>query len=179
MEKARKDPRLHYSYVEKAHNQIETMEFTLVRVSCAPGSIFAEWPDLKGIIRYDKRTEDLVSGKKTEETRYYLTNLTGKVNDAARAVRQHWQVESFHWFLDVMFNDDANMTVNRRASGNMSLLKKMVLSLYKMMKPMEKVKSVSEIRRMFYWGYDEGIIRLLASCDATAITHAMENYKSK
>lgn len=177
MDKARKDPRLHYSYMEKAHNQIETMEFTLARVSCAPGSLFAEWPDLKGIIRYDKRTEDLVSGKKTEETRYYLTNLTGKVRDAAGAIRQHWQVESFHWFLDVMFNDDANMTVNRRASGNMSILKKMVLSLYKMMKPLEKVKSVSEIRRMFYWGYEEGIIRLLASCDATAIAHAMENYK--
>ncbi|MDY7029532.1 MAG: hypothetical protein SVR04_14675 [Spirochaetota bacterium] len=26
MEKARKDPRLHYSYVKKAHNQIETMD---------------------------------------------------------------------------------------------------------------------------------------------------------
>jgi len=33
----------------------------------------------------------------------------------------------------------------------MLLLKKIVLSLYKMMKPMEKVKTVSEIRRMFYW----------------------------
>jgi len=23
------------------------------------------------------------------------------------AISQHWQVESFHWFLDVMFNDEA------------------------------------------------------------------------
>jgi hypothetical protein len=32
---------------------------------------------------------------------------------------------------------------------------------------------------MFYWGYDEGIIRLLAHCDAKAITTAMEGYKNK
>jgi hypothetical protein len=93
------------------------------------------------------------------------------------AIRQHWQVESFHWLLDVMFNDDANMTVNRRASGNMSLMKKMVLSLYRMMKPMEQAKSISEIRRLFYWGYDEGIKRLLAHCDARTIANAMEGYQ--
>lgn len=40
------------------------------------------------------------------------------------------------------------MTVNRRASGNMSLIKKMVLILYKMMKPMEQAKTISEIRHL-------------------------------
>lgn len=179
LRKAKNDPRLRYSYAEKAHNQMEYMDFTLARVDCADGSIFSAWPDLKSIIRYDKRTTDLVSKKETEEVRYYLTNLTGKVSEAAMAIRQHWQVESFHWFLDVMFNDDANLTVNRRASGNMSVMKKMALSLYKMMKPMEQVKSISEIRRMFYWGYDEGIKRLLVHCDAKAIATAMEGYKNK
>jgi predicted transposase YbfD/YdcC len=179
LKKVKDDPRLHYSYAEKAHNQMEYMDFTLVKVDPAEGSFFSRWPDLKSIIRYDKRTTDLVSEHETKEIRYYLSNLTGKVSEAAMAIRQHWQVESFHWLLDVMFNDDANMTVNRRASGNMSLMKKMVLSLYKMMKPMEHAKSISEIRRMFYWGYDEGIIRLLAHCDAKAITTAMEGYKNK
>jgi len=51
-------------------------------------------------------------------------------------------------------------------------------TLYRMMKPMERVKSVSEIRRLFFWGYDEGINRLLAHCDAKTITNAMEGYKN-
>jgi predicted transposase YbfD/YdcC len=178
LQKVKDNPRLSYRYTEKAHNHIEIMDFTLVRVDSAEGSHFAAWPNLKSIIRYDKRTTDLVSRKETQEVRYYLSNLTGKVSEAAMAIRHHWQVESFHWFLDVMFNDDANLTVNRRASGNMSLMKKMVLSLYKMMKPMERVKSVSEIRRLFYWGYDEGIKRLLANCDAKTITNAIEGYRN-
>lgn len=179
LQKAKKDTGLNYFYTEKAHNQIEIMDFTLARVDSVEGSVFSKWPDLKGIVRYYKQTEDLVSGKKTSETRYYLTNLNGKVSDAAMAIRQHWQVESFHWLLDVVFNDDANMTVNRRASGNMSLMKKMVLSLYKMMKPMEKAKSISDIRGLFYWGYEDGIKRLLANCDAKTITKAMEDCKKK
>jgi predicted transposase YbfD/YdcC len=178
LQKIRNDTRLSYRYTEKAHNQIERMEFTLARVESAEGSLFAAWPDLKSIIRYDKRTEDLVSHKETKEVRYYLSNLTGNVSDAAMAIRQHWQVESFHWFLDVMFNDDANLTVNRRASGNMSLMKKMVLSLYRMMKPMERAQSISDVRRLFYWGYDDGIKRLLANCDARTITTAMEGHKT-
>lgn len=179
LQKARNNAGLSYRCVEKAHNQIEDMEFTLARVDPAEGSLFAAWPGLRSIVRYEKRTEDLVSGKKTMEIRYYLSNLTGKASEVAMAIRQHWQVESFHWLLDVMFNDDANMTVNRRASGNMSLMKKMVLSLYRMMKPMEQAKSISEIRRLFYWGYDEGIKRLLAHCDARTIANAMEGYQEK
>lgn len=179
LRKVRNDTALSHRYVEKAHNQIEIMEFTLARVVHTEGSLFAEWPDLRSIIRYDKQTEHLVSGKKTREVRYYLSNLTGKASDAALAIRQHWQVESFHWLLDVMFSDDANMTVNRRASGNMSLMKKMILSLYRMMKPMEQAKTISEIRQLFHWGYDEGIKKLLTHCDATAIENAMANYKAK
>jgi predicted transposase YbfD/YdcC len=179
LQKVKNDAGLSCRYLEKAHNQIEIMEFTLVRIDSAPGSYFAAWPGLKSIIRYDKQTEDLVSGKKTSEIRYYLSNLATKVSEVAMAIRQHWQVESFHWLLDVVFNDDANMTVNKRASGNMTLMKKMVLSLYRMMRPMEQVKYISDIKRLFYWGYDEGIKRLLAHCDAKAIATAMEDYKKK
>ena len=173
LQKAKSDDTLSYRDVDKAHNQVENMEFTLVRVVQTAGSHFADWPGLRSIIRYEKRTEHLVSGKKTTEVRYYLSNLTGPVNVAAMAIRQHWQVESFHWLLDVVFNDDANMTVNRRASGNMSLIKKMVLSLYRMMKPLEQANTISAIRQMFYWDYDGGIKKLLAHCDAGAIAQAV------
>ena len=47
-----------------------------------------------------------------------------------------------------------------------------------MMKPMERAKSISKIRRLFFWGYDEGINRLLAHCDAKTITNTMEGYKN-
>jgi len=42
----------------------------------------------------------------------------------------------------------------------------MVLSLYRMMKPLENAKTISSIRRLYQWGYEDGIRRLLAGCDA-------------
>jgi len=176
LQQAQSDARLHCRYTEKAHNQIEIMDFTLARIPAAgvAGSVFSPWAGIKSVLRYDRQTEHLVNGKKTREIRYYISNCSGNVSELAAAVRAHWQVESFHWLLDVMFSDDANSTVNRRASGNMLLLKKMALSLYRLMKPMEKAKHLSDVKRLFEYAYEEGIYRLLAHCDAVSIQKALE-----
>ncbi len=178
LQQVQDDSELSYRYWEKAHNQIETMDFTLARVKTAEGSYLAQWPGLRSILRYERCTEHLVTGKKTREIRYYISNLNGKASEAAMAIRTHWQIEAFHWLLDVMFYDDANTTVDRRASGNMTLLKKMAVSLYRMMKPLEQVKTISEIKRLFAYGYEDGICRLLARCDRTAITQALKRQQS-
>ncbi len=65
----------------------------------------------------------------------------------------------------MMFCDDENATVNRRASGNLSIMKKMALSLYKMMKPLENSKTLSNIKRGVAWGYEEMLERMLCGCD--------------
>lgn len=179
LEQAREDGDLSYQYLEKAHNQIEQMEFIVARVKPEPGSVLAQWPGIKSVLRYEKLTEHLVTGNKTREVRYYISNLNGKAREAAIAVRTHWQIESFHWMLDVVFYDDANTTVNRRASGNMTMLKKMALSLYRMMKPLEQAKSISEVKRLFAYGYEDGVKRLLARCDKQAISSALSEYRSR
>ena len=179
LQQVQDDSDLRYQSWEKAHNQIETMDFILARVQAAEGSFLAQWPGLRSILRYERSTEHLVTGKKTREIRYYISNLSGKASEAAMAVRTHWQIEAFHWMLDVIFFDDANTAVNKRASGNMTLLKKMALSLYRMMKPLEQVNSVSEIKRLFSYGYEDAVQRLLARCDKSAIIHAMKHHQGK
>jgi len=179
LEKVKDDGELSHYYMEKAHNQIEHMKFTVMRISTQQGSHFAAWPKLRSVVRYERKTENLISGKKSCEVRYYITSLIGKAEVLARAIRTHWQIESFHWLLDVVFYDDANTTVDRRANGNITLIKKMVLSLYRMMKPLENAKTISSIRRLYQWGYEDGIRRLLASCDAAAIENSLKSYKNK
>ena len=44
----------------------------------------------------------------TTETRYFISSLPENVEEAARAIRGHWMVESYHWHLDVTFREDAN-----------------------------------------------------------------------
>jgi len=86
---------------------------------------------------------------------------------------------SLHGFLDMMFCDDENATVNRRASGNLSIMKKMALSLYKMMKPLENSKTLSNIKRGFAWGYEEMLERMLCGCDDKTIREALQGSLKK
>lgn len=90
------------------------------------------------------------------------------------------QVEnSLHGLADMMFGDDDNTTVNRRASGNLSLVKKMALSLYKLMKPMENAKTLSRVKAGFLWAYEDILERLLSMCDGKTVRTALENSQKK
>ncbi len=52
--------------------------------------------NFRSILCYDKQTEHLVSGKKTQETCYHISNLTGSASEAAMAVRAaHWKILPF------------------------------------------------------------------------------------
>ena len=50
-----------------------------------------EWKEVKGIGASILTTEE--NGKKQEQKRYYITNITGGVEEFVRAVRRHWAIE--------------------------------------------------------------------------------------
>ena len=64
------------------------------------------WAGLKTIIKVTSQVEDVVSGKKTQETRWYISSLGLDAKQVSQAVRNHWQVESMHWMLDMTFRED-------------------------------------------------------------------------
>lgn len=175
LKRAESDPNLYYRTLEKAHGQIENCIYTVAKVKVTDDCEFSDWPGMKAVIRFDKKTEKVNTGKKTEETRYYITSLANNAQVCAEAIKKHWLVENcLHGHMDLMFCDDENATVNRRASGNLSIMKKMSLSLYKMMKPIEKSKTLSNIRRGFAWGYEDMLESLLSSCDSKTIQKNLE-----
>ena len=180
LKQAESDPNLYYRTLEKAHAQIEESIYTVARVRVSDDCQFSDWPGMKAVVRFDKKTEKINTGNKTEETRYYITSMDNNAQVCGKAVREHWQVEnSLHGFMDMMFCDDENTTVNRRASGNLSLMKKMALSMYKMVKPLEKSKTLSDVKRGFAWGYEEILERMLCSCDSKTIRKALEDSLGK
>ncbi len=175
LKQAESDPDLYYRTFEKAHGQIEECIYTVAKVKVTDDCEFSDWPGMKAVVRYDKKTEKVKTGKKSEETRYYITSLYNNAQTCGKAIREHWQVEgSLHGHMDMMFCDDDNATVNRRASGNLSIMKKMSLSLYKMMKPIENSKTLSNIKRGFAWGYEDMLESLLCSCDSKTIQKNLE-----
>jgi predicted transposase YbfD/YdcC len=69
----------------------------------------------------------------TTEKRYFISSLPLNVEEAVRAIRGHWMVESYHWHLDVTFREDANHTLDKAAAYNLNIMKKLAINTLKLM----------------------------------------------
>nr|WP_158309271.1 ISAs1 family transposase [Glaciecola punicea] len=66
-----------------------------------------------------------------EQTTYYLTSMGNNVQEIAKIIRGHWQIESYHWVLDVTFIEDESLIYAEDGAKNMSLFKRMLINLLK------------------------------------------------
>ena len=65
-----------------------------------------DWKGLRSIAAVTARRIDKKTGGESLETRYYITSLDPDPKAILAATRAHWSVESFHWTLDVTFDED-------------------------------------------------------------------------
>jgi len=84
------------------------------------------WAGLASIVM----TKNTVArgGDTAEEVRYFISSLPLNAEEAARAIRSHWMVESCHWHLDVTFREDSNHTLDKAAAYNLNIVKKMAIN---------------------------------------------------
>lgn len=68
------------------------------------------------------------------------------IEEIARAVRGHWMVESCHWHLDVTFREDGNHTLERQASYNLNIMRKLSLNILKLVEIGNKALSMKKKR---------------------------------
>ncbi len=166
----------YYETKEKAHNCIETRQYYLTRNI----DWFYDkdaWAKLKSFICYIKTTENIRTGKKTTERRYYISSLT-EVETCADGIRGHWSVENkLHWHLDANFDEDDNMTIDRNAFQNFSLMNKLALSLTKLASKILK-KSVRATRNITGWNIDT-TIKIFCAFDEDILTQALMNVPVK
>lgn len=71
-------------------------------------------------------------GEEHTEERYFISSLPIGIEEIARAVRGHWMVESYHWHLDVTFREDGNHTMEKQASYNLNIIRKLSLNILKL-----------------------------------------------
>ena len=112
---------------EKQRGRLETREYYYTEEIEWSIKRNKEWKEVKGIGASILTTEE--NGKKQEQKRYYITNITGGVEEFVRAVRRHWAIESYRWILDVTFREDASRTLNKNVARNLNILRKLAISI--------------------------------------------------
>lgn len=160
----------YYQTKEKAHNCIETRQYYLTRNT---GWFYDKdaWAKLRSFICYIKTSENIRTSKCTTEKRYYIASLTD-VETCADGIRGHWSVENqLHWQLDANFDEDDNMTVDRNAFQNFSLMNKLALSLTKLASKILK-KSVRATRNITGWNIDS-TVKIFCAFDENILTQAL------
>ena len=87
------------------------------------------WNGLVSIGQVITMTE--TGDKHSSEVRYYILSRPPRVKEFAMSTRSHWSIESMHWVLDVVFDEDRSRFRNGAAAENYSFLRKFVISLLK------------------------------------------------
>lgn len=104
-----------------------------------------EWAGLKTII-LARNTVTGTDGVEATEERYFISSLPVGIEEVARAVRGHWMVESYHWHLDVTFREDGNHTLEKQASYNLNIMRKLALNILKLIEVGNRALSLKKKR---------------------------------
>ena len=128
----------HYQTIEKARSQLEVRDYWVSHDVRWLSQRHPKWKKLRGI-GMTKNTIDK-DGVITEEVRYFILSFNGDVQTFSQVVRGHWSVESLHWLLDVVYREDKNQTLDKRAAFNLNAIRKVCLYLLQTMTfPKEKL----------------------------------------
>jgi predicted transposase YbfD/YdcC len=82
-----------------------------------------DWKGLRSIAAVTARRIDKKTGGESLETRCYITSLGPDPKAILAATRAHWGVESFHWTLDVTFDEDRCRTRKDASALNFAVIR--------------------------------------------------------
>jgi predicted transposase YbfD/YdcC len=168
----------HHTTSEISHNQLEQRSFFLYPLTQSEKKgLFADWKKAHALVCMSKHMVHNVTGKQTDEVRYYLTSLKD-VADAAFCIRSHWNIEnSLHWNLDTVFHEDDMTLSDRGAALNQSILNKACLALYAKMSNLiggtQKI-SKKRLRKIFGWDFSGAMSQALALMDPPTFARSVE-----
>ncbi len=118
--------------VDKDHGRLEIRECWTV---ADPDSLAfvrqcGQWPKLQTLVLL--RAERHVNGKRSVETRYYISSLENNAALALQSARAHWGIENqLHWVLDIAFREDESRIRKDHAPENMAVVRHIAVNLLK------------------------------------------------
>lgn len=118
--------------VDKGHGRIETRVCILTH-DLSHIERPKDWQDLAGVAVVVRERQDVISGKTSRETSYFIvSDLTATAEQVATMIRNHWAIENkLHWSMDVVWGSDAHQVRNRTAAENFARLRRFCDGLIK------------------------------------------------
>lgn len=120
-----------YSITEKGHGRIETRTaFVCHEIEWYKNK--AKWLNLHcfGAVKRECETK----GKKSMEIRYYISSRKLTPEEMLKHSRNEWGIESLHWILDVVFDEDRTTLMEKDAQRVLNTLRKSSINLLKLYK---------------------------------------------
>lgn len=152
------DVKLYFTEIEKGMSSSRTVEKNRgqveIRICTKTENIkwldhFEKWKNFKTIFQVESQIYK--DGKTRKEKRLYITSLNYEASKLLKIARQHWSVENqLHRTLDVHFKEDKNQEHNKNAAANLSILRKLSISLLKQIEP--KKTLISKLKKAAYSG---------------------------
>ena len=145
----------YYRTKEKGHGRLEVREcWTLSdRETLASIRSLANWRGLRTVIMVKSERRD--GDKRSEESRYYISSLSGNAEQALEAVRGHWGIENkVHWVLDIAFREDDCRIRKGSGAQNFAILRHIALNLLKR----EKTAKCGVKNKRLKAGWDESYL---------------------
>lgn len=130
----------HASY-DKGHGRYEERHITVTTNVTWLHDTHPHWKTIQSLIRIESITES--GEKKSSEIRYYISSVKKDPALMLSAIRAHWSVESFHWVLDMTFDEDYLRTRKGNAAEVMSILRHLAYNMLQ-----TYVKSLGPTTRM-------------------------------
>ena len=81
--------------------------------------------------------------------RYYFSSINLQVEELAKIIRKHWQIENnLHWVLDMYFYEDLSRSRKDNGLENLSILRKICYNIIKMDTRYDKVNKNGNIIKL-------------------------------
>jgi predicted transposase YbfD/YdcC len=106
-------------------------ESRLELVSNCPWIKKYQWVVLTSIVKVTSDVHEKLTGKDTTETRWYISSLSLNAERALYAERNHWQLESMHWMLDMTFREGEFRIRKGNGALAFNVMRKVAMGLFK------------------------------------------------
>jgi predicted transposase YbfD/YdcC len=118
----------HHQTSDAKHGRLENRYYYQSPIPDSMKELTDTWKGAKSIGQVHNIT--MRDGKECSEIRYYLSSTPVGVKRFASAVRAHWGIEnSFHWVLDMTFNENQSRIRKGHSPDNFALLRRFAINI--------------------------------------------------